>query len=194
MKNLSKYIYISLLIIIYKSIKKNEKNKNVLFLKKIINFRNRISEKEQKKEITSGFHTDHNYSQLFSINSIFKNNININSDSFLLFEMYPCHYECTPGFSKYLIDLGFKVDVIMHKMGKTTFCNFEPNKNIRLFCYESIEDLIKNEDSLRIIFNKYKYLLIETSEPNQIKLYEIINSLKYQIIFEIFNSNILIKK
>lgn len=61
-------------------------------------------------------------------------------------------------------------------MGISSFCYFNPLKKIRLFFYENSEDIIQNDDKFSSICKKYDYRLIETAEPNNIKLYQKINS------------------
>ena len=103
--------------------------------------------------------------------------MNSNNDSILIFEPFKFHYECTPGFSKYFTDLGYNVDIIMNKIGITSFCYFEPIEKIRLFIYEEIEKLENNTNYFSPIFNKYKYILIETTQPNKYNLYKNLNLL-----------------
>ena len=114
--------------------------------------------------------------EIYPLENYFNNNITINSNSVLILETYTYHYECTPGFAKYFIDLGFNVDIVIHRMGITSFCYFESINKIRLFFYENAEDIIKKEDNFISLCKKYDYRLIETTEPNNIKLYKKINS------------------
>ena len=109
------------------------------------------SEDKSKKQI-----------EIFNIKQFF--NTTIKSNSILIFEKNSYHYECTPGFTKYFLDLGFNVDIIMTIKGKEIFTFFMPNENIRLFIlddskyYKSIEYI----EQLRIIFNKYLAILVQT--------------------------------
>ena len=49
---------------------------------------------------------------------------NIEKNTVLIIEPALYHHECTPGFTKYFLDLGYKVDVILDGFGSNTFyCN-----------------------------------------------------------------------
>lgn len=61
--------------------------------------------------------------EFFSYNNLYSLKINnlsnilyyhIKKNTILIFENNNHHYECTPGYSKYFIDLGYNVDIIMH--------------------------------------------------------------------------------
>ena len=97
------------------------------------------------------------------------NNITIKLNSVLILEIYKYHYECTPGFTKYFIDLGFNVDILIHKMGISSFCFFEPKRKIRLFYYEDSEYLLKNKYLFSSICEKYDFRFVETTELNNYK-------------------------
>ena len=72
-----------------------------------------------------------NHFEIFNINQFF--NIRIRKNSILIFENNDFHYECTPGFTKYFIDLGFNVDIIMTKIGQGIFTFFEQASKLRFF-------------------------------------------------------------
>ena len=80
--------------------------------------------------------SEHNFPYLNSIFSLFDSNISYNT--VLIFEPFEYHYECSPGFSKYFIDLGYDVDIIMHNSGLTSFLYFEPVDKIRFFIYNKL--------------------------------------------------------
>ena len=56
-------------------------------------------------------------------------NFTINNNTILIFEPNANHFECTPGFTKYFIDLGYNVDILMHKFGIDTFNLFDGTEN-----------------------------------------------------------------
>lgn len=65
-------------------------------------------------------------------------NCTIKNNSILIFEPNEYHYECTPGFTKYFIELNYNVDILMHYNGKDAFFRFGNIHNIRLFIYDDI--------------------------------------------------------
>ena len=65
--------------------------------------------------------------EVFNIQQFFTTKIRTNS--ILLFEKNYFHYECTPGFVKYFLDLGFNVDIIMTEIGNETFIFLKKRKN-----------------------------------------------------------------
>ena len=103
--------------------------------------------------------------EIFNINQFF--NTTIKPNSILIFEIYTFHYECTPGYTKYFLDLGFNVDIIMTNKGKGIFTFFGKYDNLRLYIlddtkyYES-DDYI---EKFRIIFNRYLAILVQTTKP-----------------------------
>ncbi len=113
----------------------------------------------------------------YSINDLVIKSIDIHNNSILILEPFHYHYECTPGFIKYFIDLGYDVDIIMHKMGITSLTIFEPIFKVRLFIYEDNEILNEKAANLSSIFQKYNFILIETTEPKMFDLYTKLNLL-----------------
>jgi len=128
---------------------------------------------------------EYNFPYVHSIYDIF-NHI-ICQNSILIFEPFQYHYECTPGFSKYFIDLGYKVHIIMHNSGLTSFCSFEPINKIRFFIYNNIEEIKKHSRSLSIKFFKYNYILIETANPYYFMVYKELNLLNIDHSFFVFH-------
>ena len=128
-----------------------------------------------------------NLPELYSINKILSNNNIINQNNILILEAHLFHYECTPGFAKYFIDLGFNVDIIIHRIGITSFCFFGQKNRIRIFFYENIEYLKNNSDYFSLIAKKYNHILIETIEPNSFELYEKLNFNKTLFVFHNLN-------
>lgn len=132
------------------------------------------------------FHNENKIPNLFSINTILRNNIDIRYNSILLLELFHYHYECSPGFSKYFIDLGYNVDIIMNKIGITSFFVFESIDKVRIFFYDYKEDIEKDVDEFKLILTKYTYILLETTEPKDLALYNnlnLANTVKRALIF-----------
>ena len=73
----------------------------------------------------------------------------------MIFEPFTYHYECTPGFSKYFIDLGYNVDIIMHNAGLSSFVYFKDISKIRFFIYNDVTDIKKFNKYLSFSINKY---------------------------------------
>ena len=115
--------------------------------------------------------SEYNIPQLLSFKYFFKKNININKNSILILEPCDSHYECTSGFAKYFIDLGYNVDAIIQKIGISSFCFFEPINKIRIFTYNEPKNLIEKAKNFQLLFKKYNYILIETSHPCLSNLY-----------------------
>ena len=108
------------------------------------------------------------------LKNFFKYSIKNNTKkTILIFEPSLYHYECTPGYAKYFIELGFNIDIIMHEMGISTFEIFNPleSESIRLFIYKDRAEAIKYGKILSLLSDKYYYILIETTEPLPEKIY-----------------------
>ena len=89
-------------------------------------------------------------------------NLDINNKTILILELYPYHSECSPGFSKYLIDLGFYVDIIMDKYGKDSFNLFEFKDKIRLITYNYSKKINFAEEKFKFFFRKYSFIIVQT--------------------------------
>ena len=116
--------------------------------------------------------------EVFKIQQFFTTKIRTNS--ILLFEKNYFHYECTPGFVKYFLDLGFNVDIIMTEIGNETFIFFEKTKKLRFFklndsIYYTSDEYI---EKFRKIFTKYLAILVQTMTPDINKFYNNTNLLK----------------
>ena len=94
------------------------------------------------------------YSQL--LNSTIKNN------TILILEMKTCHHVCIPGFMKYLVDLGYNIDILVYKTGFDAVSWFPENKNIRLFIFDKISQIYKKLNLLNVnntifVFHEFSY-------------------------------------
>lgn len=105
----------------------------------------------------------------------------------MLFEPFQYHYECTPGFAKYFIELGYNMDIIMHETGLTSFYLFEPLNNITFFIYNKMEEIEKYAKDLSLIFINYNYVIIETANPSLFSLYKQLNLLNINHSFFVFH-------
>ena len=88
----------------------------------------------------------------------------------LIFEPNNYHYECTPGFTKYFVDLGYNVDIIMQPSGIDSFIYFKKIEKICLFIYDNLNEINKNIYQLSLIIRKYDFVLIQTTDPKRKKL------------------------
>ena len=92
-------------------------------------------------------------------------NFNITNNTVLIFEPAEYHHECTPGYTKYFLDLGYNVDIILDNFGRNTFCLFNILQNIRIFTFDKLSQLTDHSKEFQLIFKNYSYILIETTTP-----------------------------
>ena len=101
----------------------------------------------------------------------------------LIFEPNTFHHECLPGFSKYLIDLGFNVDILIHSSGINSFILFNESDKICLFTFNNISQIIKEGKKLSIIIKQYDFIILQTNNNfarliyNKLDLLSINNSI-----------------
>ena len=99
-------------------------------------------------------------------------NNTINKKTVLIFEPRDCHNECTPGYTKYFIDLGYNVDILMRYRGIDSFSYFnDSNENIRVFLYNELRE-IKKRKKFNLIIKKYDYILLETFFKEEKELFK----------------------
>ena len=84
-----------------------------------------------------------------SFNELF--NITIKRNTILIFEPNKYHHECTPGYTKYFIDLGYNVDILMHILGINSMILLDEIENIRLFTFKNRDQIMKNYKNLAFI-------------------------------------------
>jgi len=110
--------------------------------------------------------------EIFNIDQFF--NTTIRNNSILIFEKNYFHYECTPGYTKYFLDLGFNVDIIMTEIGNESFVFFEPTKKLRFFKMNSDTKYYESDEyieKLNEIFQKYIAILFQTMTNDIKKFY-----------------------
>ena len=106
----------------------------------------------------------HNFIEFF--------NNTINKKTILIFESRNFHNECTPGYTKYFIDLGYNVDILMQYQGIDSFSYFnDNNENIRMFLYNKLRE-IKKRKKFNLSIKKYDYILLETFFEEEKKLFK----------------------
>ena len=104
----------------------------------------------------------------------FKNFINskIYENTVLIAEFATFHLECLPGFTKYFIDLGYKVDIILNKRQSESMEKFRPLKDVRIFEFKRKELKKKKLKKFKNKIKNYKFLLLETIQHNLIRFYK----------------------
>ena len=112
------------------------------------------------KEILNYFINGFKKVKVYQLSKISK--WNIKDKTILLFEPNHYHYECSPGYAKYFVDLGYNVDVLMKKQGKDSFYFFENKDKIRLFIYDNLKQIRNYAKVLSSHFRSYSYIVIQT--------------------------------
>ncbi len=102
----------------------------------------------------------------------------VRENSVVLFEPNPYHYECTPGYLKYLVDLGYNVDLLVQPFAEDALCRFEKKDNVRCFNYEKLDDIKKYSSLIKKQFEKYHKVLVQTADPSKKELYKSLGVLK----------------
>ena len=114
--------------------------------------------------------------KILSFKEIF--NINIPNATVLIFEPNKHHHECIPGYTKYFIDLGYNVDILIHSSGLDSLMKFEKSENIRLFIFNDLFAIYLYIKVLCSIIRKYTFVLVQTVDANKLNLYNGLNLLK----------------
>ena len=114
--------------------------------------------------------------KILSFKEIF--NINIPNATILIFEPNKHHHECIPGYTKYFIDLGYNVDILIHSSGLDSLMKFEKSENIRLFIFNDLFAIYLYIKVLCSIIRKYTFVLVQTVDANKLDLYKGLNLLK----------------
>ena len=105
-------------------------------------------------------------------------NFNIEDNTVLIFEPESYHNECTPGYTKYFLDLGYNVDIILNNLGYNTFCLFNSFENIRIFTFHKISQIMDHSKEFQLIFKNYSNIVIETTEPFNRKTFKALGLFK----------------
>ena len=97
---------------------------------------------------------------------------NIKNNTVLIFESEFFHHECTPGYTKYFLDLGYNVDIILDNFGSNSFYFFKSLENIRIFTFYKLSELSAHSKDFQLIFKNYSFIVIETTCPGRNKTYK----------------------
>ena len=113
-----------------------------------------------------------NYFKVKSFYELFNPSIqNSYNKKILIFEPNTYHHECTPGYTKYFIDLGYNVHILLHTKGIDSFCLFEEKDKVQFFVFEHLKLINRNSEILSSIIQKYDFVLLETTDPQKKNLY-----------------------
>lgn len=110
-----------------------------------------------------------NYLEIKTFNEFF--NTTVKNNTILIFEPNKYHHECTPGYSKYFITLGYKVDILMHKLGIDSFHLFNEIQNIRIFTFNRLKQIKRNFRNFSSIIKQYDYVLLQSTDKKKKNLY-----------------------
>ena len=137
----------------------------LLLLMKLSNISDKVEYSSKNKKIFSKIS---NYLKYNSLNEFF--NHFINNNTILILEFRYCHNECTPGYTKYFIDLGYNVDILIHESGSDCLSLFKDIDKIRLFTFRNITEIKMNIKKLSLIIKKYSFIMLESTEKKNIYL------------------------
>lgn len=96
----------------------------------------------------------------------------IKSNSVLITEFEKYHLECLPGFTKYFLDLGYNVDILLDSTLGESMKKFKPFSKLRIFEFKKKKQIKKKFKLLSKKLKKYKYLFLETLEKKFIPFYK----------------------
>ena len=168
------------------------RSKKLKILISFISFFVIVTEEIFENFIKKKWITRYNSIKVKNIKALFS--CNIKNHSILIFEPNPYHYECTPGYSKYFLDLGYNIDIIMQKIGEDAFCLFKDNEKIRLFIYDNLDKIIENSGKLSLVFHNYNYLLIESTDIDKKEFYKKLGFFKMNNSIFVFHNIFYIKE
>lgn len=123
----------------------------------------------------------------YELNDILNFNYTIKKNTILIFEPHAYHYECSPGYAKYFIDLGFNVDILMHKNGSDSFCLFQNKEKIRLFLYYDISQINSFYKNVSDFMNQYTFIFIQTISEKRIETISKLDLLNKRKVIYVFH-------
>ena len=112
----------------------------------------------------------------------------IKNNTILIFEPNTYHHECIPGYSKYFIDLGYNVDILLHFSGVDSLTLFEERKKIRLLTFNKLNEIELNAKNLSSIIKKYDYVLLQSTERTRYTLYNSLDILNMNNSIFVFHN------
>ena len=99
-------------------------------------------------------------------------NSKIEKNSVVIFEPNPYHHECLPGYVKYFVDLGYKVDVLIRSECSDSLNFFEPIDKVRIFTFDNLKDIHHCHKKLSNKFSQYDFFLLQSLDPWKMPLIE----------------------
>ena len=123
----------------------------------------------------------------YDLNDILNFNYTIKKNTILIFEPHAYHYESSPGYAKYFIDLGFNVDILMHKNGSDSFCLFQNKEKIRLFLYYDISQINSFYKNVSDFMNQYTFIFIQTISEKRIETISKLDLLNKRKVIYVFH-------
>ena len=111
---------------------------------------------------------------------------NIKMKTILIFEPNHYHYECSPGYAKYFVDLGFHVDILMGKSGIDSFFYFEKKDKIRLFLHKGLKQISSYSKKLSSRFHSYTSIIVQTISSKTFRVISKLNLMKIRNVFIFF--------
>ena len=123
--------------------------------------------------------------KVYQMKNLFRANIKMKT--ILIFEPNHYHYECSPGYAKYFVDLGFHVDILMGKSGIDSFFYFEKKDKIRLFLHKGLKQISSYSKKLSSRFHSYTSIIIQTISSKTFRVISKLNLMKIRNVIYIFH-------
>jgi len=106
----------------------------------------------------------------------------------LIFEPNIFHHECTPGYTKYFIDLGYKVDILMYPYGIDSLLLFKDYSNIKIITFNNLhKDISDHSKNLSSVIKKYDFILLQTTSLYELDIYNNLDFLNITNSFFVFH-------
>ena len=166
----------------------NNINKITIFIFLLILFHINYIKKNNTEVGKNNFSKLNNSLQFNHFEELFKSKIE--RKTVLIFEPNKYHFECLPGYAKYFIDLGYKIDILIQNFGVNSFCLFKEINKIRFFVFQSIEQFRNNSKNFTSIIKKYDYLVIQTTNADNKALFFYLNLLNMKNTIFVFQNMI----
>ena len=115
-------------------------------------------------------------------------NTDITKGTVLIFEPNKYHHECLPGYSKYFIDLGYNVDLLLHYSGIDSLSLYDNMERVRLFTFIDLGKIYLFAKRLSKIIQNYSFVLVQTTDPNKLDLYRKLDFLNMNNSIFVFHS------